>query len=220
MRPVAGLVLYPTPETKALMKTAFAIFASLCLLTAGSIAADKPGFVPHPVTLTVYVAGMECGTCQALITQSVKEVKSVADVSVEIIGSYVNVSFDTHVSSAHQIAQAIAETQSVHGRPFVATMKMSVPDYAKDGNAAKVDAVFAKRTEWVEVELLDKAKGEFVVHFNPLTVDKSKDAPQGWNPGHFGHAVHDPAPKGLGLAFALKYEAPYAPAPKVLAGKR
>ena len=201
------------------MKIVSALLASLCLLTATLSAADKPGLTPHPVTFTFYITGMECGTCMALITQSINEVKGVTDLSFDIIGGYANVSFDTHVASAHQIAQAVAETMPVHGKPFVATMKLRVPDYAKDGNAAKVDAVFASRKEWVEVELVDKAKGEFVVWFGALKADPAKTGPQGWNPGHFGHPLHDPAPKGLGLAFELKKEEPYAPPPKVAAGK-
>jgi hypothetical protein len=122
----------------------------------------------------------------------------------------VNIAFDTHVSSAHQIAQAVAEAFPLHGKPYEATLRIRVPEYGKDGNAAKIDAVFAKRKEWVRIEVMDKEKGEFAIHFLPLTVDKAKPGPQGWNPGHFGHAIHDPAPKGLGLPFSLVKQGPAA----------
>lgn len=187
------------------MKNTLVCFASLCLLSAGSFAAEKKAPAPHPVTLTFYIAGMECSACSDFISSALYQVKSVTNVQPEWFGC-MNVSFDTHVASAHQIAQAVSEALPLHGKPYEATMTIRVPDYARDGNTAKVDAVFAQRKEWVKVELVDKAKGEFVVHFLPLKVDKSKAGPQGWNPGHFGHAVHDPAPKGLGLGFTLVKE--------------
>jgi copper chaperone CopZ len=186
----------------------------LCLgaLVLNSTAAEKKEFVPHPVTTTFYISNVDCGRCVDTISESVKKVKSVTGVKMDAATGYANISFDTHVSSAHQIAQAVAEAAPVHGQPYVATLKMRVADYAKAGNAAKVDGVFAKRKDWVNVETTDQAKGEFVIHFLPLKVDKSKEGPQGWNPGNFGHAVHDPAPKGLGLAFALLKEGQEAPA--------
>lgn len=192
------------------MKTSAAVLASLSLLATTLTAADKPAapaeHKPHPVTLTFYVTGVECGGCIDSITREVNEVPSVTNIEVSIIGGYANISFDTHVSSAHQIAQAIAEALPLHVKPYAASLKIRIPDYAKDGNAAKVDAVFAKRANWVTVEPVDKAKGEFVIHFLPLQRDPAQKGPQGWNPGHFGHAIHDPAPKGLGLAFSMAKE--------------
>ena len=167
-----------------------------------TFADEKPAVKPHPVKLTFYILGMECSACTDSVRQSVSGLKSVTDFEPEEIG-VVNVSFDTHVTSAHQIAQAVTEAFALHGKPYEATLRIRIPDYAKDGNAAKVDAIFAKRSDWVKVTLDDREKGEFTVHFLPLKEDASKPGPQGWNPGHFGHAVHDPAPKGLGLAFTL-----------------
>ncbi len=182
--------------------TRLAILLPLCLSVSTLAAEDKPAVKPHPVTLTFYVAGMECSACTDSVSQSVRQLKSVTDIQLEELG-VVNISFDTHVTSAHQIAQAVTEAFALHGKPYEATLRIRVPDYAKGGNSAKVDEVFAKRKEWVKVTTDDREKGEFTVHFLPLKVDASKPAPQGWNPGHFGHAVHDPAPKGLGLAFTL-----------------
>ncbi len=182
--------------------TRLAILLPLCLTASTLAAEDKPAVKPHPVTLTFFVAGMECSACTDSVSLSVRQLKSVTDIQLEELG-VVNISFDTHVTSAHQIAQAVTEAFALHGKPYEATLRIRVPDYAKGGNAAKVDEVFAKRKEWVKVTTDDRDKGGFTVHFLPLKVDASKPTPQGWNPGHFGHPVHDPAPKGLGLAFTL-----------------
>jgi copper chaperone CopZ len=157
---------------------------------------------------------MECGACMDFVGQSIRTVKSVTNVEIDQVLGIANVSFDTHVSSAHQIANAVTNAFPLHGKPYAATMKMRVPEYAKDGNTAQVDAAFARRAEWVRVETVDKAKGEFLIHFLPLKADKTRTGPQGWNPGHFGHAIHDPAPKGLGLEFALVKEGQPEPVPK------
>lgn len=204
-------------QTRAGMKESMAVWTSLCLLTAGVFAAEPQGAALRPVTLTFYLSGMECAACGAFISQSINEVKSVTGVDLDMFGGYANVTFDPRVASAHQIAQAVTEAMPLHGKPYSSTLKLRVPDYAMGGNAAKVDAVFAGRKEWVEVEVADRAKGEFVVNFLPLKVDKSKEGPQGWNPGHFEHAISDAAPKGLGLGFTLVKEGQDSPAPKAAA---
>jgi len=129
---------------------------------------------------------------------------------------YVNVSFDAHADSFQQIAQAIADATPAKGKKYVPTMKFRVPDYAKEDNAAKVDAVFAKSKDFVKVEATDKEKGEFLIRFLPLTLDAKKTGPQGWNAGRFGHPIHDPAPKGLGLTYSFVREGvtPAKPAAK------
>ena len=202
------------------MKQSFISLFYLVALALNSTAAEKKGFVPHPTTATFYISNVECGRCVDAISESVRKVKSVTAVKMDAATGYANISFDTHVSSAHQIAQAVADATPVHGQPYAATLKMRVADYAKAGNAAKVEGVFEKRKDWVKVETTDPAKGEFEIRFLPLKVDKSKEGPQGWNPGHFGHAVHDPAPKGLGLAFALLKEGEDSPAAKAAPKKK
>lgn len=185
------------------MNQPLAALASLSVLTAVALAADKPDVAPQPVTLKFLISGMECGGCTAMITQSLEQVKGISGIDLEIIGGCGNISFDPRVASAHQVAQAIADALPVHGKPFAAALRFRVPEYAKDGNSAKVDAVFARWKDSVDVEMVDRANGEFIAHFLPLKIDEKKPGPQGWNPGHFVHAIHDPAPKGLGLAFAL-----------------
>ena len=73
---------------------------------------------------------------------------------------------------------------------------------------------FAKQVTSVKVEATNPAKGEFVVNFLPLKLDPSKNAPQGFNRGAFGHPIHDAPPKMLGLDFAIVREGAPKPATK------
>lgn len=193
------------------MKNSIACLASFCLLASGTCAAEKQA--PAPVTLTFYIAGMECSACSDFINSALCQVKSVTGVQVESFGT-MNVSFDARTASAHQVAQAVAEALPLHGKPYEATLKIRVPDYTKGGNAAKVDAVFAQQKQWISVETIDKARGEFAIHFLPLKADKNKMEPQGWDPVRIVHALQDPAPSGLGLAFVLVKEGEPEPTPK------
>jgi len=202
------------------MKHSLVTLLSLGALALNSTAAEKKAFVPHPVTATFYISSVECGNCVDSITESVKKVKSVTGVKMEAADGYANISFDTHVSSYHQIAQAVAGATPVHANPYAATLKIKVADYAKGDHAAKIDAVFAKSKEFVTVTPGDKAKGEFTIAFLPLTVDAQKEGPQGWNAGRFGHPIGDPAPKGLGLKMQLVKEGQPAAAPKAAAKKK
>lgn len=170
---------------------------------------------PHPLTQTFYVSGVKNEGDVAAIKESLKQVKSVTKVDgLTAESGWANVSFDSHADSYQQVAQAIADAKSSGGTPFSVTMKVRVPDYAKDDNAAKVDAIFAKHQANVKVETVDREKGEFVIHFLPLNLDAKRQGPQGWSGGHFGHAIHDAPPKGLGLDMILVREGVSKPAPK------
>ena len=113
----------------------------------------------------------------------------------------VRVRFDSHVVSYHQIAKAIAEAGAPRGKKFDPTLKLTVPGYAKGDASAKVDAVLAGKrlNQRVPVEPLDKSRGEFLLHFLPLTLDPADRKPQGFNGGHLHHPISDPPPRGLGL---------------------
>jgi copper chaperone CopZ len=199
------------------MKTTLLTLPILIAFAGAAAAAEKAAPTPHPTTQTFYIANVECDTCVANITESIKKVKSVTKVEgLTPKSGYANVSFDAHADSFQQIAQAVADATPAHGKKYAATMKLRVPDYAKEDNAAKVDAIFAKSKDFVKVEVTDKAKGEFLMSFLALTVDPNKTGPQGWNGGRFGHPIHDPPPKGLGLAFSIVREGatPAKPAAK------
>ena len=49
------------------------------------------------------------------------------------------------------------------------------------------------------MSLFDKARGEFLIHFLPLTIDPAESGPQGFNGSHLHHPVSDAPPRGLGL---------------------
>ena len=172
------------------------ILTTIACLSSLAHADDKP----KPVTRTFYVSGVECGSCVYAVQQSVTETKGVADVTVvQLIDSIANVTFDPKKVSDQQIAQAVREAYPLHGMPYLATLKLRMPGYAK--NAAKVDRLFAGWKKSVTMEVIDKAKGELVVHFLPLEVDAQKTAPQGWSIALLAEAA-----KGLGLDFNVESE--------------
>ena len=134
----------------------------------------------EPVSRTFYVSGIECGSCVYMVQQSIAETKGVVDVTViQVIDGYANVSFDPSRVSDQQIAQAVREAYPLHGRPYLAALKLSVADYAS--NAAKVEGLFNEWRKFLKLEVVDKAKGALVVHFLPLETDKKKEGPQGWS---------------------------------------
>ena len=154
----------------------------------------------EPVTRTFYVSGIECGSCVYMVQQSVAETKGVEDVTVvQIIDNYANVTFDPAVVTDHQIAQAVREAYPLHGMPYLASLKLTVADYAK--NAAKVDGLFAAWKDSLKLEVIDKTKGELVVHFLPLDADEKKAGPQGWKFTQWAEAA-----KRDGIEFTLVQE--------------
>jgi copper chaperone CopZ len=161
----------------------------LMVAGCGLLAAEKP-----VANLTFFVGGIECAACVEVVRQSVAEVEGVANVELEQrLDSVARVTYDPSKASAHQIAQ-------LHGRPYEPWLHLKVPDYAKGGNAAKVDAVMAKMKTWVDIAVMDEKTGEFLVHFKALKKDELKSGPQGWRPEMLEKALSGPVPEGLGLA--------------------
>jgi len=158
------------------------ILAGFFALPALLLAAEPKSLEkPKPVTLTFYVAGVECPSCVYSVNYSISQLKSVSDVTAgQWIENYANVTFDPKVVSVHQIAQAVYDAPPLHGTPYTASMKLFIPDYAKGDNARKVDALFAKWKSAIEVEVADKAEGKLILHFQPLKVEEKKTGPQGW----------------------------------------
>ena len=166
-----------------------------------------PGFAsesnPNSVTLTFYVAGVECISCVDVVCRNLSEVKGVVKVDMtQSFDPYANITFDPKLVSAQQIAQLIVEAPPLHGKPYEPTLRLHIPDYAKAGNAAKVDDVFARQKDMIEVVTIDKAKGEFVLHFLPMNEAEMKKGPRGWNPGPFERALKT----GLGMKFSFEEE--------------
>ena len=180
------------------------ILAFVCLFISQSfaplIAAEKDRPKASPTTLTFFITGIECAACVEMVRQSVSNTPGVVDLFVEQrIDSYASVAFDPQQVSAHQIAQAIFDSMPLHGRPYEPRLMLTIPAYTKPEIAAKVDAAVAKHKTSIEVEIMDKAKGELLLYFLPLKRDPTNKEPQGWDHMTLLHALQDPAPKGLGL---------------------
>lgn len=159
---------------------------------------DKPR--TSPTTLTFFITGIECAACVEMVRQSVSNTPGVMDLFVEQrIDSYASVAFDPQQVSAHQIAQAIFDSMPLHGRPYEPRLMLTIPEYAKPEIATKVDAMIAQHAAFIEVETMDKAKGELLLYFLPLKSDPHNKKPQGWNHTNLLHSLQDLPPKGLGL---------------------
>jgi hypothetical protein len=85
-------------------------------------------------------------------------------------------------------------------------LQLRIPDYAKNDNAAKVDAVFAAQKNLVKLVVIDRAKGEFFLSFQPLKVDAAKKKPQGLVLQDLLAALTKPHPLGLGLTVEVVQE--------------
>jgi len=174
------------------------LYATLALLVASTALAQapakKPGpNEPSPQTRTFFIEGVKSTADVQAITDAVMKVKSVTKVdSLTPASGHANISFDHHAVTHQQIAQAIADAGS-----FKASFRFVVPDYA--ANAEKIDAIFAKVKDQVEITATNKDKGEFELHFLPLKADKPGPHGVGFNLGRIGHPIMDPPPKGLGL---------------------
>src|SRR3954468_12586119 len=180
----------------------------LCLMVVATMSpsyvtaaapADEDAYRPHTPTLMFHLAHADAQADADAIRTSVQKLASVC--KVVFAEGLVKVRFDSHVVSYHQIAEAITEAGTVRGKAFDPCLKILVPEYTQPGNAAKVDAIFeGKRlNQRVRIDAGDKARGEFLIHFLPLTVDAAQTGPQGFNGGHLHHPIHDPPPRGLGL---------------------
>jgi copper chaperone CopZ len=183
------------------------LIAAPILLAAAKTDVDED-YAPHTPTLTFHVPGLTPDAVASIVAAEQK-LKSVSSVKVDPAHGLVQVRFDSHVVSYHQVAQAIRDAGASIGKPGEPALKFVVPDYAKGDNAKRVDAIFAgkKLNTRVKIEPIDKAKGEFLVHFLPLKVDPADSAPQGFNGGHIHHPISDPAPHGLALPSSYPTEA-------------
>lgn len=201
------------------MRRFFPLSTALLLLhlPAAPLGAETP---PATREITFYVSGLECGSCVYMVQQSLTETKGVVDAHViQMIDSIAKVTFDPKVVTEHQLAQAVRDSTALHGMPYLASLKFQIPAYAQPANQARVDAVFAKWKPWLEIEVEDKAKGAFILHFRPLE-GAAKPAegeptptpppaashparPTGWQLPELHTALAAPAPQGLGLEVIL-----------------
>ena len=174
----------------------------LALVATVSLRAADPSddaYRPHTPTLVFHLTHADDAADAEAIRASLQKLASVSKIA--FAHGSVQVRFDSHVVSYHQVAQAIAAASAARGKAFDPSLKITVPEYAQGGNAAKVDAVFAGKrlNQRVRIEPLDKTRGEFLIRFVPLTIDPAESGPQGFNGGHLNHPIHDAPPRGLGL---------------------
>jgi copper chaperone CopZ len=174
-----------------------ALIVLALLVPAAALAAPgakKPGAnEPSPQTRTFYIDRVRTPADVKAITDAVMKVKSVTKVDALTPDSgYANISFDHHAVTHQQIAQAIANAGDSQ-----ASFRFTVSGYAD--NAAKIDAIFARVKDQVEIQTINKYTGEFVLRFLPLKAGKPGPHGVGFNRGKNGHPIMDPPPAGLSL---------------------
>lgn len=197
---------FPAPSLNLLPMKTILLPLLLAALVLPVRAADKAKPAAK-ATATFYITEVKCSSCASSIDESLRKLPSVTKIEdLSENTGFAVITFDPAVVSHHQLAQAVFAAAPVHGDPYVATLKFTIADYAKGDNAAKVDAVIAKHKSNVRIELKNKAKGEFLLSFEPLRVDGAKKGPQGWTLESFRSAIQEPAPNGLGLTLAVKSE--------------
>jgi hypothetical protein len=118
---------------------------------------------------------------------------------VQIIDNYAQVTFNPKAVSDHQIAQAVREAIPLHGTPYLATLRVKMPEYAK--RKAAVDQLFAGWKSAVTLVPSLEIKDEFAIHFEPLKAVTKTVEPYGWSLTTFTEAM-----KGLGVDFTLVQE--------------
>lgn len=182
------------------MKIRIALFFSLTAVSAITSAGEKTENREALTKLTFYVAGVECPACVYAVNDSVRRVEGVSDVAEGQAGeSYANVTFDSRQASAHQIAQAVSDAFPLHGVPYAASLKIRIPDYAKDNNAERIKAVFSRWKGEIQAEVKSPAQGLVIARFLPLPATTGTGMSRGWNHEQLIEALRAPAPEGLGL---------------------
>lgn len=166
-------------------------------------AADPQGAGAKTATVTLYLSGVECPGCAYSVNYAISQLKGVGEVvSGQWVDDFVNVTFDPGVVTVHQLAHAVFDAPALHGVPYQASLKLIIPDYAREGNARRVDALLRGWADWAEVELVDPGKGHFTLKFRPLKPGVQL-GPQGLALEKIIEAVSAPAPRGIGLRLEI-----------------
>jgi hypothetical protein len=140
--------------------------------------------------------------------QALAETSGVAEVEVvQMLDSFAKVAYDPKKLTEHQIAQAVREATPLHGMPYLASLKLRIPAYAEEDNAAQVQSLFAGWKKWLKLVVTDERKGELEIQFEPLPlaqgVQSQAQVPQGWSLALLEEVLRAPSPKGLGLAYQV-----------------
>ncbi|MBV6498682.1 MAG: hypothetical protein CJBNEKGG_00910 [Prosthecobacter sp.] len=157
-------------------------------------AEDKPA----PARTVFVVSGLECGSCVYMVQNQLSHTAGVTAVEViQGVEGYARVDYDPKLVSEHQIAQAVREAPGLHGTPYIATLKLRIPDYAP--NAARVKALFEPWKPAVAMEVWDEKQGELIVYFAEMKKDSSGAFPRGWSLAQLSKGL-----KSLGLNFEIR----------------
>ncbi|MGV3753917.1 MAG: heavy-metal-associated domain-containing protein [Verrucomicrobiota bacterium] len=179
--------------------------AVLCLSLALPLQATEPekaSAVRSLTTATFYISDVKCAACVSFLENSIRTVPGVQEIDgLTEISGYARVSFDPKKANHHQIAQAVSDTLQLHGEPFIASLKLLVPDYAKDDNAGKIDTLFAQQKDFITVVCSNRAKGLFQIRFQPQPQAGGKSSKQAWDLEQLLAAI-----KALGLSARLMEE--------------
>lgn len=130
---------------------------------------------PKLVTLTLYVAGVECPACSFAVNDSVRRLDGVDQVDEgQGDGNYVNVTFDPSKVSVHQLAVAVGDAFPLHGAPYQASLRLRLPAGKAEGDSPALSKAFSKWKDWVSFECSKPGKGEWTLHFRPRGEDDAK----------------------------------------------
>lgn len=153
---------------------------------------------PSPAKTVFVVSGLECGSCVYMVQHQLSQTAGIAEVEVmQGIEGCARVNYDPKLVSEHQIAQAVREAPGLHGTPYIATLKLRIPNYA--ANAARVKALFDSWRPAVEMEVWDEKQGVLIVYFTELKRDSKGAFPRGWSLAQLAWGL-----KPLGLSFELQ----------------
>lgn len=178
------------------------IFSLASFLHAG----DKERVGTKPARVTLYISGVECPGCAFSVNYAISQLKGVGEVvSGQMVDDFVNVTFDPGRISVHQLAQAVSEATALHGVPYQASLRLVIPDHAKEGNGARLEALLQKWADWAEMEVIDRTTGQFSLKFRPLKPGGAA-GPQGLALEKIVEAVTAPAPTGIGLRLEIAVE--------------
>lgn len=147
------------------------------------------------ITTTFYLTDVKCAACVSFLENSIRSVPGVQELDgLTETSGYARITFDSQHATPHQIAQAVTDTLQLHGEPFVASLKLLVPEYAQAENTAKIDALFARQKDFVTLECRNRTKGLFQLRFQPQPKAAGRTSSAAWQPDHLLAAI-----KALGL---------------------
>jgi len=173
-----------------------AVFSLALALPLRAAEPEKASATRSLSTATFYITDVKCAACVSFLENSIRTVPGVQEIDgLTEISGYARVSFDPKKANHHQIAQAVSDTLQLHGEPFIASLKLLVPDYAKDANAGKIDTLFAQQKDLITVECRNRTKGLFQIRFQPQPQATGKSPSPAWNPEQLLAAI-----KALGLS--------------------